>query len=153
MTAQYFHCSSSLLSPGSIIEPGNWGRIIKNSGWDHNCSFREVVLEHIRINEFSAKPSRLLSIFLLGDQTEARFYAASDGRQSTMLAYEVELLDPAAPTHSADWRHVAPEGELNLDWARAYWRGAHFPRLVEGEWDVECREIICASAARVLRRL
>jgi hypothetical protein len=153
MTARYFHCSSSLLSPDSIVEPGNWGRIIKNVGWLHPSALKEVALEHIRAQEFPAKPSRLLSIFLLDDANEAKFYAVSDGRQTTMLAYEVELLNPAVPTHSGDWRHVAPEGELSLDWVRAYWRGEHFPRHVAGEWNVACRETICESAVKVIQRL
>ena len=30
--------SSTQLEPGSVIRPGNWGRVIRDSGWVHNHS-------------------------------------------------------------------------------------------------------------------
>jgi hypothetical protein len=149
----HFHCTSSPLGIGSIIEPGNWGRIIANFGWKHACANREVTLEYVRQTEFTDKPSRLRSVFLLDDETEARFYAASDGRGTTMIPYEVEVLNQSAPIHNADWRHVNPEGPLDMEWARNYWRGIQFTRHTNVEWDVACREVICESAIRIIRRL
>src|SRR5207249_3004513 len=99
--------------------------------------------------EFPDKPSRLNCMFLFDDEMEARFYSISDGREKTMLAYEVELLSPDAPKHYADWRHVIPEGDLDVEWARNYWRGIEFPRHVAGPWDVACREILCETLVRI----
>jgi hypothetical protein len=54
----YFHLSGAMVAPGSIIEPGNWGRMIRALGWQHNCAMREAALEGAReehaIGAFSA---------------------------------------------------------------------------------------------------
>jgi hypothetical protein len=31
----YYHLSGALLEPGSVIMPGNWGRIVTAYGWPH----------------------------------------------------------------------------------------------------------------------
>jgi hypothetical protein len=149
----HFHCAASLLAPESIIEPGNWGRIIRNAGWSHNLAAREVILEHIRGVSYPQKPSRLDALFFFDDETEARFYAASDGRHVTMMVYEIELLDASAVRHTADWRNVSGRGPLNLDWASEYWQGVYLPPHPDPAWPVACREVLAVSQARILRRL
>ncbi len=150
----YFHCSSTMLEPGAVILPGNWGRIIQSSGWQHNQAFREAAFEYVREREFSDKPSRLTSLFFFDDENEARFYANSDGRQHTMIPYEVELVDPSAAKHTSDWRSLQPRNPLvNLDWVRGYWAGQMLPPHVDDVWTAECREVISATAARIIRRL
>lgn len=149
----YYHCTSVMLRTGSIIEPGNWGRIIRKAGWAHNYSGREVTLEHIRQASFPDLPSRLDSAFFFDDENEARFYANSDGRELTMLPYEVELLDPQAPRHTGDWRNVAASGPLDLTWADRYWRGQMLPPFQNGQWTAVCREIIAVTPMRVVSQL
>ncbi|MET4423220.1 hypothetical protein [Bradyrhizobium sp. RT3a] len=123
----YFHCSSTMLEPGAVILPGNWGRIIRQTGWPHNQAFREAVFEYVRHQEFAGEPSRLDALFFFDDEHEARFYASSDGRQATMLPYEIELVDAEAPKHSADWRSLQPQSAMvDLNWVRDYWLG-HMP--------------------------
>lgn len=149
----HFHCSSLPLQPDSVIDPGNWGRIIRNAGWSHNLSGRETILEHVRKNEFPHKPSRLDASFFFDNETEARFYAGSDGRHLTMLTYEVELLEPDAVQHIGDWRNVAAKGPLDLSWASNYWAGEMLPPHSDPAWPVQCREILAVTALRIVRRL
>lgn len=61
MTNTLYHVSPILLGVGSIIEKGNWGRIIKKYT-DKNANsvlFREIILEMIRSEHYPDKPSRL----------------------------------------------------------------------------------------------
>lgn len=149
----HFHCASLPLARGSIIEPGNWGRIIRNAGWPHNLSGRETILEHVRATQYSHKPSRFEAAFFFDDENEALFYANSDGRQITMITYEVELLSSAAPQHTADWRNVAASGSLDLKWASNYWSGQMLPMHADGKWNAACREVVAITAMKILRRL
>ncbi|RXG88733.1 hypothetical protein EAS61_29135 [Bradyrhizobium zhanjiangense] len=144
-----------MLEPGAVILPGNWGRIIRLAGWSHNQAFREAVFEYVRQQEFPGKPSRLDALFFFDDENEARFYAESDGRQATMLAYEIELLSPHAPKHFGDWRGLQPQAPVvDLKWVRNYWAGEMLsPRQVDPDRTAACREVIAVSAARIIRRL
>ena len=146
----FFHCSSTILESGSVIRPRNWGRIIRNCGWAHTLALREAAVEYVRRLEFSDKPSRLLSTFFFDDEKEARFYAISDGRQTTMIVYEVELIEPGATCHIADWRSVAPRGGIDLEWAREYWLGTFQPPHQSG---AVCRELVAITPVKVLRQI
>ncbi|MCS3896413.1 hypothetical protein M2171_005546 [Bradyrhizobium japonicum USDA 38] len=150
----YFHCSSTMLEPGSIILPGNWGRIIRSTGWPHNLAFREAAFDYVREQEFPEKPSRLDSLFFFDDENEARFYANSDGRQHTMLPYEIELIDGGAQQHHADWRSIQPTTpSIDLSWVKDYWTGQMLPPHQDSIWTAACREIIAITPARIIRRL
>jgi hypothetical protein len=153
MESKFFHCSSTQLEPGSIIRPGNWGRIIRNTGWPHNQAFKEAALEYVRQQEFSDKPSRMTSSFFFDDEFEARFYAISDGRQNAMIAYEVDLLEPMAPQHVADWRGINPSGAVDLEWARSYWLGNFLPPHNTGTGLAACREVVANTALRIVKPL
>jgi hypothetical protein len=72
------------------------------------------------------------------------------GRAATMIAYEVELVAPGSPRHSADWRAATdPVGALDLEWVRDYWRGVIRPPI-DG---IECREVLALSDLRIVRRI
>jgi hypothetical protein len=114
---------------------------------------REVILEHVRAANFPDKPSRMDALFFFDDETEARFYAGSDGRHFSMMAYEIELLDPGTAQHVGDWRNVAARGPLNLDWAAEYWQGVFLPPHPDPAWPMACREVLAVSRARILRRI
>jgi len=62
MTDTYYHCAPIALSAGSIIQPGNWGRIIRqylsSDGGTFAVGFRERILEDIRAMHYPEKPSR-----------------------------------------------------------------------------------------------
>ena len=138
----YFHASPLPLEVGSVILPGNWGRIIASytngqidlhSMW---ILFREQTFELIRRTEFPDKPSRLKSAFLFLDESKAQDFRVNNNRTRDLL-YEVEIVDPSQPTHI---------GEMNLSElanglqfmdavasnARQYWQGAGivYPELI-----------------------
>jgi Protein of unknown function (DUF2441) len=78
MQQEYFHCSPTKLGMGSIIEKGNWGRIIaryqppdQNGMWP---SYRETMLELARKLTSPHKPSRLDCVFVLKDMNAATAY-------------------------------------------------------------------------------
>ncbi|WP_143275373.1 hypothetical protein [Bradyrhizobium canariense] len=100
-------------------------------------------------------PSRLDSLFFFDDEYEARFYATSDGRQATMLPYEIELLDAQAPKHFADWRSLQPQTPLvDLNWVRDYWSGQMLPpHRIDDNATAACREVIAVTPARIIRRI
>ena len=54
----FFHVSGAMLEPGAVISTGNWGRIIKQLGWQHGRSVFEVALEDQRARNFPQLPSR-----------------------------------------------------------------------------------------------
>lgn len=144
-----FHLSSSLLGEGSIILPGNWGRLVRLIGVEHKEWLRENILEQIRANEFPDLPSRFDCIFYFEDLAEATFYQSSRPWPDFHLLYEVRLIEPNVPKHNADWKSTAPyvgDGE----WARRYWRGDIMP---DRGPRVFCRECLTLSPLQVLRRL
>jgi hypothetical protein len=92
-----YHCSPAWLEPGSVIRPGNYGRVLKLNGPKHNHWLREEMLEFVRKHAFPDKPSRL---------------------------YEVRLTDQNAKTHVTDFNCVAPiQGKIEdmHEMARHYW--------------------------------
>lgn len=105
--------------------------------------FRERVLEQIRATEFSDKPSRLSSAFCLETLEEAHFYRDNVAGR-TQIVYEVELVDPNANRHRADYNKVQPQpsdvASRMEDVARDYWRGENIQRP----------ELVVATALRVI---
>jgi Protein of unknown function (DUF2441) len=78
----FFHLSSIPLAPGSIIQPGNCGRIIKTyqspvqnvqTFGNMNVVARELLFEMVRIESFPSKPSRMKAAFCC--MTEAQIAA------------------------------------------------------------------------------
>jgi Protein of unknown function (DUF2441) len=119
----YFACTI-MLDRGSIIRPGNWGRIVGLVGPNHPEWKREMILEEIRKSEFPLLPSRLECAFVIDELGEAQYYAANFSRLA--LLYEVTLIDDGEPSHEADWKGTGPYDHTN-DWARRYWRGDLMP--------------------------
>ena len=143
-----FHWCSTSLDIGSIIQPGNWGRIVRKFGWNHGHSGNEAALEHIRLTEFSHLPSRLDAAFYLADQQAASFYGQGQVNH-LMVLYEVELLQPEANSHRTYWDGVRPSGDLGLEWARKYWRG----EPPDGNINISKQERLTLSALKVVRRI
>jgi hypothetical protein len=115
----FFACSL-MLEPGSILRPGNWGRIVRFVGAQHREWTRETILEEIRKSEFPSLPSRFECAFVIDELDEARYYVQNAAAVS--ILYEVDLIDRGAVTHVADWKGTGPYDETK-DWARRYWRG------------------------------
>ena len=154
----YFHLSVALLSPGSIIENGNSGRMLEsylpNGKFDISLLYREEVLEFVRRTEYVDKPSRFKSIFLLKNMEEAKQYMMSNAQFHNM--YEVEIVDSSKPLHEGIWCPDFPVGgalrKYAYDYASVYWKGEIRPLTIQGV-PVFPREIIVESPVRVLRRV
>lgn len=123
--AHAFHFNSTGLAPGSVILPGNWGRIILKAKQQHDLWTRENALETVRATEFPALPSRLQCAFFFERLEDAAIYAQTDfSRYVTMLAYKVRLLDPNAPRHHADWNALPSKADpANVAICKSYWCG------------------------------
>jgi|GEM_PF-757722 len=93
---KYYWLCSYRLEVGSIVKPGNWGRIIKmytpqNNNHHAFIAAREYVFELVRRENFSDKPSRLESTFLCKTMEDAQELHQKN-RQFDLI-YEVELVN------------------------------------------------------------
>jgi len=73
----FFHISPTILGVGSVILPGNFGRIVKlynPSSVNFDILTRETIFEQVRQQEFQDKPSRLDCLFLLESLEQAIEY-------------------------------------------------------------------------------
>jgi hypothetical protein len=156
----YFHLSGASLAPSSIIEPGNWGRVIRAYGWQHNQALREMALENARLSGFQHRPSRMDAAFIFVTLDEAqRFRQSVNGFQQHLL-YRVTLCNPSSASHLTDSRLCAPQGTLRHDWATIYWldvdaQAAAIPGI---DWavavgGVQLREMLTLSQLRIEERL
>lgn len=145
-----FHYAPIRLGAGSVIEPGNFGRIIKRyqandtlGGWR---MARELIFEMMRP---VAKPSRLTSCFGLPSQHDADLYRKFNDTNFIWILHEVEIVDPHLPQHigGLSWIDFPPAGSPILDpmrmQAKSYWDGA-------AGTPEKGNEIVTASQLRVL---
>jgi hypothetical protein len=140
-----YHANRLDLKTGELIHPGNYGRIIQQTGPSHLHWHRETILEKIRLQLFPEKPCRLNATFCCDSLQTAQCYKSSQHRSEDFL-YEVELVDPAAPLHKGDFNAVQPmprRSETMHEIAFKYWR--YFLKTNVAEWPgVECSEIVSA---------
>lgn len=154
----FYHLSGAMLTNGSIIEPGNWGRVVRSWGWQHTHALREMALEQARVERFPHRPSRLESAFVFLTVEEARAFRASPGFQ-THLLYRVSLLDPSANSHITDSRLCGPQGALRPNWVDVYWMdaGTQAAAVPGIDWTAvqprDLREMLTLSQLRVEERL
>jgi hypothetical protein len=149
---EFFHVAPIPLTKDSVIEIGNWGRMIRavrfGNGALPNYLVRELVYEQVRLVAAAAKPSRLAGIFIFETPELASAMALRKGRRD--IAYAVQLVSPQAPIHRAGFNLVhdsPPAEEPTLPWwenrARAYWAGE----------EINVPELLTLSALRIVRRL
>lgn len=149
-----------MLAPGSIIQPGNWGRVIRAFGWQHGQALREMALEQARLAYNPKLPSRMDAAFVMPTAEEARtFRTNSQGFQQHIL-YRVTLCDPNTASHLTDSRLCSPQGSIRADWANVYWldwqaQAAAIPGI---DWaaairGIQMREMLTLSQLRVEERL
>ncbi len=122
MEMQLFHLSGQMLGPGSIILPGNWGRLVRAYGRQHGAFDREAALESFRAAHFPHLPSRLQSVFTFDSIEDAYIFRKEPGFNGHAL-HVVTPCDPDAPRHRArilDFRARSPD---DVDWPARYWRG------------------------------
>lgn len=146
----YFYCYSVPLEDGSIIKPGNWGRILKKytpqntpNSWS---LVRELIYENVRKELFPNKPSRFSSIFLCPTEDEIRKFRIAHNRHLDIV-YEVEIVDDNQPLHIGDYSIANMQHEDNFDIiefkARKYWTGEN----------VAHPEIITASRIKIIKEV
>lgn len=125
----YFHCSGTSLGVGSIIEPGNWGRMLNlyeadvGSGLPTNV-FREALLEQARQIYAPDKVSRLEAIYVVPTLPEA--VAFRDRFQRTNIIYEVAPIDPESTPTAGDYQLATAPYPVRyfssmFELARRYW--------------------------------
>jgi hypothetical protein len=150
----WFHSCPILLGPGSLILPGNYGRVIEARGTDHPHWKREALLEEIRAAEFREKPSRLSATFscpTLESACAYRHAMALKGGFQFQRIYKVEKFVPDAPEHCADFNTVELLPRRNdtcEDAARLYWRSALWTNVLEYP-GIRLAEIVTSSPLRV----
>ena len=139
-----------MLAPGSVIEPGNWGRLLRlytpqaqANAW---LLIRELVYEDIRRTHYGAKPSRLVSTFLCLTEADIQEFRTQYNRTFDLM-YEVEIVDQNAPLHTGDW--TLPN-MVNTDTVQVFESRAHL--YWQGN-NVVKQEVVTPSAVKVLRRL
>lgn len=147
---RYFYCYSLPLEVGSVILPGNWGRILRTytpqaqqNSW---LLTRELIYEMVRTKSFSHKPSRFEGIFLCLTEAALAHFRQSANRPID-LGYEVELVNPNAPSHMGDWDLAAIPNTANVltieSRAALYWQGANLQNA----------ELLTLSPIRITRVL
>jgi hypothetical protein len=106
----FVHVSSVSLAPGSIIQPGNWGRIIERyespiqnapTFGNMNVVSRELVFEMVRRESFPTKPSRMEAAFCCLDEAHMQEYRKRVDPHGFHVVYRVELVEPSKATHIA----------------------------------------------------
>ncbi|MGO7686258.1 DUF2441 domain-containing protein [Rhizobium ruizarguesonis] len=146
-----FHVTQAYLENGSVVLPGNYGRIIRDAGQAHNLALRESILEHIRETEFQNLPSRLDVAYYLDNLHQAVTYMAVENLVY-LNVYEVERLEPSSPEARLDHRAVRPIGAVDFNWAQNYWAGQSYP--VHSPLPAESyRETFSTSRLQILRRI
>ena len=155
-TKHYFHFTMSRLGMDSIIEPGNWGRLLRR--YQHKSTLpngqmfgfnwtltRELVFEIERMKNAPEAPSRFDAAFVLPTREEAERYRARNDPHGTQSLHLVTLVDDQKPQHTGclsltDWPAQAEFLEPMTAMARDYWLG-------KGDGD---KEVLTLSPLRVV---
>ena len=147
--ATYFHSAPLLLDVGSVIQPGNWGRILNAYRRPNNGSpwliAREMAFETIRASKYQNLPSRLSCAFVFESLDDANQYQGQFTPWNAL--YEVEMTDVNAPRHRGAFNliELPPEGveflPVTVQRAEQYWSGSQ----------IQVPEIITKSSLRILQ--
>lgn len=149
-----YHFANIKLGPGSIVEPGNFGRLLKRyvpgtpgfgNAW---LLARELVFEQLRPED---KPSRLNACFACPTMDDVEKYRKFNDQNFQQVLHEVEPADPTAPRHVAglsflEMRDGAPFLDPMRLAATNYWSGQ------TGNHE-KGNELVTPSALRVLRSI
>jgi hypothetical protein len=154
-----FHFLPGERQPGEIVQPGNFGRLLRtHEGLPAfgrvmvtGMLCREMLWETIRLRKFGNLPPRLDCVFLLPHRIDADAYDKLrnvDGRQ---VLHEVEIVDARSPTHVAWLSHCPMQSggsflEQMEAKGMAYWSG-------EPGDQSQGRELLVKSNVRIVRRI
>lgn len=151
---EYFWLNSIDIEAGSVVNPGNWSRIISHTP-GHGWALLEEVYERLRRDQFPELPSRWNSIFLFNQEALAREFR--DSQRPTDLLYKVEPLDSEIEIKIAtlDMSIINPDipktrplcvSELELQ-ALKYWQTSH------NEIQKQLPEVLIEGPIKVLGKL
>ena len=150
MRPKFYHCAPIPLSNGSVIEPGNWGRIIRTyevtNGQIASNAIREALFETVRVRVAELKPSRLACVFCCPTMEAAISYR--DSYATTNLVYGVEPTDDRFRQHIGDYKLAVEPYE-----------GRYFDRMIgvcEEYWQdgpVTHPEILISCSVKVVERV
>lgn len=147
----YYICSYPL-TPGSIIQKGNWGRIISLRKIDPGSGYiiSELIYEQIRAENYNDKPSRLDVAFVCSNLDSAKEFKKDRSSFTPVeeIIYEVEPIYPNANSFETDWslvqRFNLTIGQIE-EAAHKYWRAE-----ITGD---NKKEILFDSDIKIIRRI
>jgi hypothetical protein len=137
----FFYTSFLPVSPGDIVQPGNWGRNINAYTDPDKEKLKKLVIEQtfelVRVLHFPVKPSRFKSIFLFESFGLAREFTKTYKRPKDLI-YEVRITDGSKPIHKGSMKaYDIPKRHLPFlptleRIAFIYWEGRElkFPEIV-----------------------
>lgn len=147
----YYYACSYPLTSGSVVEKGNWGRMLRQEliGPGNAARLlREVVFEKVRLQCYPNRPSRFDCNFVCPTVESANQFVKSANRIFDLI-YEVEFTDPNASQFETDWSLIKIPENLTLvqaeSLAHQYWS----PKNV----NPMNKEILVASGIRILKRI
>jgi hypothetical protein len=149
--ASYFHFAPILLAPGSVIEPGNFGRIIRLRGAAHDLYRREMAYEAVRQQHFPSRPSRLDCLFCFPTKEEAELCLLHIKGYAESILYEVESNESSphiADMNNALQNFALPAFDINV--IAYYWRGWQRSPDLQA---VMLREVLLRSPVTVAHRI
>ena len=131
-----FHLAQQRLGRGSVILPGNYGRLLARLGWPHAASHREAILEAVRAEHYAQLPSRLRCVFCFARRGDAAVFQAEDDGFKHHVLHRVRPSDDGAATHETDRRWFNPDATGSdfptITWAALYWHGLPLARAPPG---------------------
>lgn len=158
--AYYFHLAGAPLGEGSIILPGNWGRIVRAAGWGHSSAVRELAIEAARLERFDTRPSRFDCLFAFPVEAEARWFRDNANGFRWHHLFRVRLKTPSAVSFIANANSLPPNVPFAPQWPDSYWMGvavdtASGAPIEKGvtEGGILCRELLTLSPLVVEERL
>ena len=158
---EFYHYSPILLKEGSVIEPGNFGRICQLGS---SLKRREEFVETIRKEHFNTKPSRLKSIFLLQSIDDAYKYR----RHQNMVNNKIDwnILYKVQPVEEIKIYHVGCTGifdkmlarlsatERDISIAHDYWSGVTASlQYSNGHKESFAKEVLLTTSVKILSKI
>jgi len=113
-----FHFLPAEKPRGTIVEPGNFGRLLRDlhEGIASNGRVfvlgmlcREMLFELIRVKHYPQLPSKLACVFVLPTWADAEAYGRNNDSDGRQILHEVSLENPDAKTHLAWISHCTPQ--------------------------------------------
>lgn len=142
---ELYHVNDWDFAPGTIINPGDWGRPIltglKYAHFDYHTPnyailFREYVFEQIRFERYENKPSRLKCTFTCPTKTAIYNFWTIE-RQQCGIIYRVEIIDKTKPFHVAPMRLTSFAIPQNEPKKSQYY---YIPECAEKYWSYPQKE-------------